>query len=145
MVTINQLASTDTLSGGDAIAVYVQNQGDARRASMTTLAAYLGGLPSANGQRVTQYAAPSATGFSVAISDANTWLLLAPTAGFAAGAIALPDTAPDRSEISVSCTQAITSLSVSGGTVTGAPTALAANGFFTMRYDAITKAWYRAG
>jgi hypothetical protein len=33
----------------------------------------------------------------------------------------------------------------SGNTVTGAPTTLAANDFFTMRYDAATAAWYRVG
>ena len=62
------------------------------------------------------------------------------------GAIVLPTGAADKSVVSVNCTQIVTTLSVtSGNTVTGAPTTLAANGFFTMRYDAATAAWYRVG
>ena len=47
----------------------------------------------------------------------------------------------------VSCTQAVTTLTVSGNgsTVNGAPTTLAANGFFRLRYDGVFKAFYRVG
>lgn len=40
MPTINQLSSVDTLSAGDNLPVYVSGQGDARKASMTTMQAY---------------------------------------------------------------------------------------------------------
>ncbi len=40
MPTINQLSSVDSLSGGDNLPVYVSGQGDARKASMTTMQAY---------------------------------------------------------------------------------------------------------
>ena len=145
MTSINKLSALDTLTGGDLLAVWATSQGDTRKASLTTLVAYLQSALSLPGAISTQYAAPSANGFTVTVADGNTWLLLTPTGTFAAGAIVLPSGATDKSEVSVNCTQIVTSLTVSAGgtTVTGAPTTLAANGFFTMRFDAATAAWYR--
>lgn len=147
MANINQLSSLDSISLGDLIAVWATNNGDTRKASMSLLLSFMQDNLSIPGTLSTQYAAPSATGFAVTVGAANTWLLLTPTATFAAGTIVLPSTADDKSEVSVNCTQIVSSLAVSAGgtTVTGAPTSLAANGFFTMRFDAATRAWYRVG
>jgi hypothetical protein len=147
MATINQLSATDTLAGGDTLPVYKQSQGDARKASLTLLVSYLQSALSLPGTLATQYAAPSATDFTVTIAAGNTWLLLTPTGTFADGAIVLPSAPADKADVSVNCTQAVTAFVVSAGgaTVTGSPTALPANGFFTMRYDAATSAWYRVG
>ena len=41
MPTINQLALITQLSGGDNVVLYVPNQGDSRRASITTLIEYV--------------------------------------------------------------------------------------------------------
>ena len=41
MPTINQLALITQLSSGDNIVLYVPNQGDSRRASLTTLIAFI--------------------------------------------------------------------------------------------------------
>lgn len=41
MPTINQLPTVTQLSGGDQLPVYVSNQGDARRSSITTLISYV--------------------------------------------------------------------------------------------------------
>tara|TARA_R110000744_G_scaffold68266_3_gene138915 strand:- start:666 stop:1106 length:441 start_codon:yes stop_codon:yes gene_type:complete len=146
MSNINQLSTITTLVGGDLLPVWSTNNGDTRRASLTTLTTYMQSALTLPGELTTQYAAPSATAFSVTISAGDTWLILTPTGTFANGAIVLPTGATDKSEVSVNCTQIVTLLAVtSGNTVTGAPTALAANGFFTMRYDAATTAWYRVG
>ena len=146
MSNINQLSTITTLVGGDLLPVWSTNNGDTRRASLTTLTTYMQGALTLPGALTTQYAAPSATAFSVTISAGDTWLILTPTGTFANGAIVLPTGATDKSEVSVNCTQIVSALAVtSGNTVTGAPTALAANGFFTMRYDAATTAWYRVG
>jgi hypothetical protein len=145
MTNINQLSSLDTIQLGDLLAVWSTNNGDTRKASMSLLLSFMQANLALPGTLATQYAAPSATGFSVTVSAANTWLLLTPTGAFAAGTIVLPTSATDKSEVSVNCTQTVSALTVSAGgtTVTGAPTALTANGFFTMRYDAATSAWYR--
>lgn len=143
MATINQLSATDTLSGGDLLPVYRQNQGDARKCSITTLMDYVNANVTTVTQN-TQYAAPAATGFSVTVNTGNVWLILTPVSTYAAGAIVLPTGATDKDTVTVNCTQIVTSLTVSSGaTVVGAPTTLAANGFFTMRFDAATSTWYR--
>lgn len=146
MSNINQLSTITTLVGGDLLPVWSTNNGDTRRASLTTLTTYMQGALTLPGALATQYSAPSSSGFSVTVSAGDTWLLLTPTGTLAVGAIVLPTGAADKSIVSVNCTQIVTTLSVtSGNTVTGAPTAFAANGFFTMRYDAATTAWYRVG
>ena len=146
MANINQLSTINTLQGGDLMPVWSTNNGDSRKASMTTLSTYMQSALSLPGALATQYSAPSSSGFSVTVSAGDTWLLLTPTGTLAVGAIVLPTGAADKSVVSVNCTQIVTALSVtSGNTVTGAPTTLAANGFFTMRYDAATAAWYRVG
>jgi len=136
MTNINQLSSMDTLSGGDLLAVWAQNNGDTRKAPMSLVATYVAGtieLPVDISR--SQYAAPSATGFSVAITSANTWLVLNPTNDFAAGGIVLPNSVPDLSMVSIVTTKSVTafSVTVSGAAVVGAPTTISANAAFTLR------------
>lgn len=151
MANINQLSRTSVVSAGDLVPVFVTNMGDARAAPISVLAAYIQTLLTAVDDKVTQYAAPSATGFTVTIPDTNesVWLVLTPVAGYAAGTIVLPSAAEamDKQEVLVNCTQAVTALTITsaGGTVTGAPTGLAANDFFRLRFDAVTSTWYRVG
>ena len=145
MANINQLSSTSTLQAGDLLAVWAQNNGDTRKASMSLVSDYVAGtidLPV--DISTSQYSAPSATGFTVVIAAANTWLVLNPTNTFATGTIVLPTGVADLSMVSVVTTQAITALtvSVSGAAVVGAPTSAAANTAFTLRYDAVTNSWY---
>jgi hypothetical protein len=41
----------------------------------------------------------------------------------------------------------VTTLTIAGNgsTLNGAPTTIAANGFFNLRFDGVFKAWYRVG
>jgi len=152
--TINQLSTLSTLALGDLLAIYASSNGDARKTSLSSLLAFIQAnltFPT-SGVFTTQYAAPSATLFSVAITDGsdNIHLILTPTAGFADGTIVLPAVANavDKQEILVNCTQVVTALVVDGNgavAVTGAPTGLAANDFFRLKYDAATSTWYRVG
>jgi hypothetical protein len=150
MPQINQLSAVDEVFPGDAVPIYSNDNGDARRASMSVIRTFMQtGLTTE--EKVTQYAAPSATGFSVQVTDGSdsVWLVLTPTATFANGTIVLPAVANcvDKQELLVNCTQIVSTLTVSGNgaTVTGAPTALAANGFFRLRFDDATNVWYRVG
>lgn len=148
MATINQLSALDQLAAGDLLAVWATGNGDTRKGSIGLLTTYMQGALTLPGALTTQYAAPSASPFTVTVAQGNTWLLLTPTGTLAVGTIVLPTAPTDKAEVSVNCTQIVTSLTVSAGgtTVTGAPTTLAsANAFFTMRYDAATAAWYRVG
>lgn len=150
MATINQLAQIDSLSSADQVPIYSASNGDARKASINQLAAFLQTQIAAQDDKTTQYAAPSSSGFTVNVQDdGSTWLLLTPAGAFAAGTIVLPAVASvqDRQELLVNCTQAVTTLTVSGNgaTVTGAPTTLAANAFFRLRFDQASSVWYRVG
>jgi hypothetical protein len=151
MTTINQLTAVDTVSGTDQLPIYSSVSGDARKAALSVLLAYMQANISTADNKVTQYAAPSATGFSVAITDSSSsiWLVLTPVAGYAAGTLVLPAVANciDKQEILVNSTQSITTLTITanGSNVTGAPTTMAANAFFRLRFEAVTDTWYRVG
>lgn len=151
MPTINQLTAVDAVQAGDLIPIFSQANGDARKTSLTTLAAFIQTLITSTDNKQTQYAAPSATGFSVAVvgTGLSIWLVLTPLAGYAAGTLVLPAVAGvlDKQEILVNTTQAITALTINanGATIVGAPTTLAAGGFFRLRFDGVTDTWYRVG
>lgn len=151
MPTINQLSTTDSVSSGDLFPVFVTTDGDARKVSASNLRTFMLDGASVADDKITQYAAPSATGFSVTITNASNsvWLILTPTGGFAAGTIILPAVASavDKQELLVNCTQSVAALTINGNgaTVTGAPTSLAANGFFRLRFDDVANVWYRVG
>ncbi len=148
MTTINQL-TTRTPSASDLFAFFSSANGDAAKASLSALAAVLAPLLTVPDDKVTQYASPNATGFTVSITDdqQSYWLLLTPLAGYAAGTVVLPASPVDRQEVLLSSTQAVTALAVSGNgkTVNGAPATLAANAFFRLRFDGVNSSWYRVG
>ena len=146
---INNLPASD-IAAADQLPFFSTANGQDRRTSVTQLSQLLQSLLTSAGS-VTQYAAPSATGFSVTIappvSGGSVYLLLTPVAGYAAGTIVMPAVQADRQEVSVVTTQAVTALTVSGNgaTVTGAPTTLAANATFKLRYNAAGAAgWFPA-
>lgn len=150
MATINQLSQIDQLTLADLLVVYDSSNSDARKASITQLNDLLQENLDVQDDKLTQYSAPSSTGFTVNVqAEGSTWLVLTPTGAFAAGTIVLPPVSgvQDRQELLVNCTQAVTTLTVSGNgaTVTGAPTTLSANAFFRLRFDQPSSVWYRVG
>ena len=151
MPTINQLNAVDTPNGSDLVPIYSQQNGDARKLSLTNLLKW---ITSSSDQgldnRVTQYSVP-ATGGTVLANDekANVWLVLTPTATLATLTIKMPLLANtvDRQELLVNCTQQVTALTFdgNGSTLIGAPSSLIPNGYFRLRFDAVSKIWYRVG
>ena len=148
----NPYTATDTATASDSVPLWRPSAGNWYSATLATIASYVGTVIATGVNYTTQYASPSATAFTVTLTARTTdiWLVLTPTAGFAAGTITLPapGSSYDKQQISVNCTQAVTALTVAGNgatAVTGAPTTLAANDFFTLRYDAVSSTWYRVG
>ena len=151
MPTINQLASLTQVSGGDQLPIYVPNNGDARKVSVSQLLQYF----------QTTFAAPTVatnlytpgTGFNVTVPtpvSEQQWMIIQPAGTLAAGTITLPlnTGTPDGTQVLVTTTQIITSftLALNGASnAYGAPTTLAANAFFTMRFYQATNSWYRIG
>jgi hypothetical protein len=153
MSAIDKLSAVTTLTASDFVALFSTSVGNDSKATLATLAAYLQTLLSAGTGLVTQYSAPSATGFSVTIAPlengSSTYLNLTPVAGYAAGTIVLPAVAQcqDGQEVLVSTTNAVTTLTINanGSSVTGGPTTLAAGAFFRLRFDGVYKTWARVG
>lgn len=149
MSTINQLAVLSTASSGDQVLVYSPSNGDARRMSVSTLMQFF--QQSFASPTVSTNIYTPATGFNIALPtpvSQQQWALLQPAGTLAAGTITLPlNTAtPDGTEVLVTTTQAITSftLALNGATAAnGAPTTLAANAFFRVRFVQSTNSWYR--
>lgn len=147
---INNL-NTATPTTAAQIPFYDPASGQDRRMSVSDLLTL---LTTATSGLVTQYSSPNATAFNVLVAPAvqgqSVWLLITPLAGYAAMTITLP-VGSDGQEVLVSCTQAITTLTVTGATVgasaqpvNGAPATLAANASFRLRFDGVAKSWYRA-
>ena len=149
MPTINQLPLLDDVSSGDQIPVYSPQNGDSRRLPVSALLTYF----------EEQYPSPTlttniyvpTTGFSIAVPTPATeqqWMLLTPAGTLATGTIVLPlnTTTPNGFEVLVTTTQIITTFTLSlngAAAANGAPTTLAANGFFRVRYVQANNAWYR--
>lgn len=151
-MAIDRLARTSDLSTSDLVALFSSSLGGDAAATLATLVAWLQAQLTADSAPITQYAAPGATGFSVTVAPTNSgtsvFLLLAPGGAYAAGTLVLP-TGVDGQEVTVHCRGfAVTALTVtpaSGNSTSGAPTTLAAGGFFRLRFDGVNNLWARVG
>lgn len=81
--------------------------------------------------------------------EVGTYLILNPSVSIATGSIKLPERydVTDGQVLLVACAQQVNNFSVDGNNalVIGAPNALAANGFFKLKYDKLSNTWYRVG
>lgn len=153
MPTINQLVSVDTsqISGADLLPLFSQANGSARKISFTDFLAWLESQDiTTQDNKITQYSAP-VTGATVQVDDSGSsvWMVLTPAGTLATLTLKMPlnTGVADRTELLVNTTQIITALSfdANGGTMVGAPTTLAANAFFRLRFDIVLQTWYRVG
>ena len=149
MPTINQLAGISQVSGGDQLPIYVPNNGDARKVSVNQLLQYF----------QTTFAAPTVatnlytpgTGFNITVPtpvSEQQWMVIQPAGTLAAGTVTLPlnTGTPDGTQVLVTTTQIITAFTLAlngAASAFGAPSTLAANAFFTMRFYQATNSWYR--
>ena len=149
MPTINQLPLLAQASPGDQVPVYSPNNGDARRLPVSSLLQYFQ-QTFASPTLATNVYTPG-TGFNIAVPTpvaAQQWILIQPAGTLALGTITLPlnTQTPDGTEVLVTTTQQITgfTLALNGATAAyGAPSTLAAEDFFRMRFVQATNSWYR--
>jgi hypothetical protein len=149
MPQIYQLPLVSNVSGGDQLAVYTPNNGDARRLPISALLTYF----------QTAFASPTlatnlytpGTGFNQPVPTPvaqQQWMVIQPAGTLASGTITLPlnTGTPDGTEVLVTTTQEITAFTLApngAANVYGAPTTLLAEEFFRMRYVQATNSWYR--
>ena len=149
MSQINQLPLLSQVSSGDQVPVYSPNNGDARRLPISALLTYFQQTFAAP-TLSTSISTPG-TGFNITVPtpvSQQLWMLLQPAGTLATGTITLPlnTGTPDGTEVLVTTTQIITTftLALNGATAAfGAPTTLAANAFFRVRFVQSTNSWYR--
>ena len=149
MPTINQLSPLTQVSGGDQLPIYVPNNGDARRVSISQLLQYFQ-QSFASPTLATSIFTPG-TGFNVAVPTPvaqQQWMLIQPAGTLATGTVTLPlnTQTPDGTEVLVTTTQQITAFTLAlNGAANGygAPSTLSAQDFFRMRFYQATNSWYR--
>lgn len=149
MPQINQLPVLAQVSSGDQLPVYSPNNGDARRTSVGSLLTYFQQTFASPTMAVNVYT--PATGFNQAVPTPvaeQQWMLLQPAGTLATGTVTLPlnTGTPDGTEVLVTTTQQITTFTLAGNgaaAVYGAPSTLAANDFFRVRFVLATNSWYR--
>jgi hypothetical protein len=149
MPQINQLSSISQVSGANQIPVYDTNNGDARKMSISALLQYFQAT----------FAAPTVatnlftpgTGFNVSVPtpvSEQQWMIIQPAGTLASGTVTLPlnTGTPDGTEVLVTTTQQITAFTLAlngAANAYGAPSTLAAQDFFRMRFYQATNSWYR--
>ncbi len=146
MTQIKNVPRKQIFTASDNVLVYSDSENDARLIPQSVI---IETLQSSSGGQITEYASPSSTGFTVNINDSyeSVWLILQPTGTLAAGTIKLPSSGNviDNQQVIVNSTNEVTTLTIdgNGSTVTGEPSTIAANGYFTLRYNSTLTSWYR--
>lgn len=138
-----------SVSSGEQLPVYSPTNGDARRVSIGTLLDYFE-QTFASPTLATNVYTPG-TGFNLAVPTpvaAQQWMLIQPAGTLATGTITLPlnTQTPNGTEVLITSTQIITTFTLAlngASSAFGAPTTLAANAFFRMRFVQATNSWYR--
>jgi len=149
MPTINQLSPLTQVSGGDQLPIYVPNNGDARRVSISQLLQYFQQTFAAP-TMATNIFTPG-TGFNVAVPTPvaqQQWMLIQPAGTLALGTVTLPlnTQTPDGTEVLVTTTPQITGFTLGQNgapALYGVPTTLAAQDNFRVRFVQATNSWYR--
>lgn len=144
--------NTGTATGASQVPFYDPTNGQDRRASLLELAAVIQELLGAADDYISAYETPG-TGDTVSIlpfqAGGSVLMLLTPLATLATLTVQLPlkDQCQHGQELLLHSTQIVTALTVdaNGAGISGAPTTLAAGGFFRLRFDAVNEAWYRIG
>lgn len=115
---------------------------------VTSTHAHLRGIDSAltGNTNLSKTVVAPTTGGTVTLSTANRRTILNPAGTLATLTINMPPTPANGQLQTVSTTQTLTALTVSGNghTIIGQPTALTAGSAFTMTYDLATTTWYIA-
>jgi hypothetical protein len=150
MSTINRLSSVDALQPGDLIPVWDGSNGDTRKASLTTLLAFIESN-FADPDYSTRIVAPAIDYFNVDIGATgdSIWMIINPTLNFTNGAVTLPpaSSAVNDQEITMVFTASVSTFVITsaGATVIGTPVQINGYDSFRVRYNASQQTWYNIG
>lgn len=149
MPQINQLPLLSQVSPGDQLPIYSPNNGDARRLPISSLLTFFQQNFASPTMAVNLYVpvSPFAINLPTPVAEQQ-WALLQPAGTLATGTINLPvnTLTPDGTEILISTTQTITSLSIGlNGAVAlyGSILSLSGGSAVRLRYYEATNSWYQ--
>jgi hypothetical protein len=148
MPQINQLSSISQVSGANQIPVYDQNNGDARKMSVSALLQYFQATFAAPTVATNLYV--PGTGFNVTVPtpvSEQQWMILQPAGPLATGTITLPlnTGVPDGTQVLITSTQTITAftLALNGASaIFGNVSTLTAGAAVSYRFYQATNSWY---
>ena len=143
-----KLSRMDEIISGDMFAMASSNNSDYRLASLTTVLNWI--KSSFSDPDPAEQIITPADGFNATVNQngTSTRLILLPTASLLTGTITLPinTVAVDGQEVVVTNSLQIASLTIAGNGATnvyGAPTVLAAEDNFTLKFNKTTNSWYK--
>lgn len=146
---LTPVSSTD-LSSGSLLPIYINEQGDARKLSLSELVSYF--QQNFTNTTFQKTIIIPETGFSQLLPQNGLyqWLLIRPTGALANGTVVLPspDVAADGQEVVITTTLQISSFTIDGNGATEvyrSPSVLAAEDVVRMKYESTTKSWYVFG
>lgn len=146
-----RLNITDRIGPNDSVVLWSANNQDYRGAPVDLLVEKVKeGIQVNQSPLLVQHFNPNAD-FTLNIEnhEVGTYLILNPSVSITTGSIKLPERygVTDGQVVLVTCSQQVDNFSVDGNNalVIGAPNALAANGFFKLKYDKLSNTWYRVG
>lgn len=145
-----RLSNTDRIGPCDSVVIWSGDNGDFRGVPLDVLKEAIKPEQGNQSSLLVQYFNPNAN-FTLNIDnhEVGTYLVLNPSTSITTGSIKLPERyeVTDGQVVLVACSQQVTNFSVDGDNalVIGAPNALAANGFFKLKYDKLSNTWYRVG
>lgn len=149
MSTINNLNENTDIADGDLFVVWSTANGVSRKISYSNLLTSF--REDVTDPDFTKTNLVPTTGFTHNFADtsADQWLIAKPAGTLATGTVNLPVSTAvvDGQRIRVTSSEIITSLTVNGNgaTINGAPTTIAADGYFNLEYDSTSGEWFRVG
>jgi hypothetical protein len=145
-----RLNITDKIGDSDSVVIWSANNQDYRGVAINVLKEAIKSELGNQSSLLIQHFNPNAD-FTLNIEnhEVGTYLILNPSVSITTGSIKLPErySVTDGQVLLVACAQQVNNFSVDGNNalVIGAPNALAANGFFKLKYDKLSNTWYRVG
>ena len=148
MPQINQLSSISQVSGANQIPVYDQNNGDARKMSVSALLQYFQATFAAPTVATNLYV--PGTGFNVTVPtpvSEQQWMILQPAGTLTTGTITLPlnTGVPDGTQVLITSTQTITAFTIAlngASAIFGNVSTLTAGAAVCYRFYQATNSWY---
>ncbi|QIC70760.1 hypothetical protein [Acinetobacter indicus] len=144
-----RLNITDRIGLNDSVVLWSANNQDFRGVPLNALKEAIKEQANQSSLPVQHFNPNSNFTLNIDNHEVGTYLVLNPSTSITTGSIKLPERyeVTDGQVVLVACSQQVTNFSVDGNNalVIGAPNALAANGFFKLKYDKLSNTWYRVG